>query len=40
MKQNLWDAAEAVLNGKFIAVYTFKNKKYLKSTTFLYTLKN
>ena len=30
--QNLWDAAKAVLRGKFIAIQAFLKKK-LKSTT-------
>ena len=32
--QNLWDAAKAVLRGKFIVLHAFlKKKKNLKSTT-------
>ena len=31
MTQNLWDAAKAVLRGKFIAIQSyFEKKKYLK----------
>ena len=30
MTQNLWDAAKAVLKGKFIAIQSYLNKKHLK----------
>ena len=41
MNQNLWDAAKAVLRGKFIVIQpTSRNKKHLKEKTYSYTKSN
>ena len=39
--QNLWEAAKAVLRGKFIAIQSYlKKKENIEETTYLYTKNN